>query len=119
MVVQVKEVRFHPNTDVHDFEFKARHAREFLMEGHKVKAVVVFKGREITYKEHGENLINRLTEKVSDVAKIDQPMHMEGKNMIIVYMPDKTKKKSEAKTNKIDKQKEEGMTNNAKDEKQS
>ncbi len=117
IVVHLKEVRFHPNTDVHDFEFKARHAREFLMEGHKVKATVVFKGREIAYKENGENLISRLTERVNDVSKIDQPVHMEGKNMIVVYMPDKSKKKSETKTTKIEKPKEEGNKSNAKDEK--
>jgi len=114
--VHLKEVRFHPNTDVHDFEFKARHVREFLIEGHKVKAVVVFKGREITYREFGEEIINRLTEKVDDVSKIDQALHMEGKNMIVVYTPEKGKKKSENKTIKIDEQKE-GITKNAEDEK--
>ena len=51
----LKELRFHPNTDTHDFDFKTRHARRFLDEGHKVKATVVFKGREITYKEKGRD----------------------------------------------------------------
>ncbi len=119
VVVHLKEVRFHPNTDVHDFEFKSRHARAFLLEGHKVKATVVFKGREIAYREFGQNLIDRLTEKISDVSKIDQPIHMEGKNMIIVYMPDKSKKRSESKTTKIEKPKEEGNKDNAQNEKQS
>lgn len=114
--MHLKEVRFHPNTDVHDFEFKARHVREFLAEGHKVKAVVVFKGREIAYREFGENLINKLTEKVNDVSKIDQALHMEGKHMIVVYTPEKAKKKSENKTTKIEKLKE-GNTENAEDEK--
>jgi translation initiation factor IF-3 len=117
IVVHLKEVRFHPNTDVHDFEFKARHARAFLLEGHKVKATVAFKGREIAYREFGQNLIDRLTEKISDVSKIDQPVHMEGKNMIVVYMPDKSKKKSETKITKIEKTKEEGNTDNAQNEK--
>ena len=58
----LKELRFHPNTDVHDFEFKTRHARQFLADGHKVKATVVFKGREITYKEKGEVLLARFVE---------------------------------------------------------
>ena len=115
VVVQLKEVRFHPNTDVHDFEFKARHVREFLIEGHKVKAVVVFKGREIAYREFGENLINRLTEKVNDVSKIDQALHMEGKHMIVVYTPEKAKKKIESKTIKVEKPKE-GNKENAQDE---
>jgi translation initiation factor IF-3 len=113
IVVHLKEVRFHPNTDVHDFEFKARHARGFLLDGHKVKATVAFKGREIAYREFGQNLIDRLTEKISDVSKIDQPIHMEGKNMIVVYMPDKSKKKAETKTTKIEKPKEEGNKDNA------
>jgi translation initiation factor IF-3 len=98
IVVQLKEVRFHPNTDEHDFEFKSRHARNFILEGHKVKAVVIFKGREITYQEYGAKVIERLTERLSDIAKVDQPGHMEGKSMIIIYSPDKTKKKSELKT---------------------
>jgi len=88
----VKELRFHPNTDVHDFEFKAKHALQFIADGHKVKATVIFKGREITYKEHGESLLNRLTERLIAVAKIDQPLHMEGRNMIVLYVPDRTAK---------------------------
>lgn len=88
----VKELRFHPNTDVHDFEFKAKHALQFIADGHKVKATVIFKGREITYKEQGESLLNRLSERLIAVAKVDQPLHMEGRNMIIFYAPDKTAK---------------------------
>ena len=88
----VKELRFHPNTDVHDFEFKAKHALQFIADGHKVKATVIFKGREITYKEQGESLLNRLSERLIAVAKVDQPLHMEGRNMIIFYAPDRTAK---------------------------
>ena len=95
---QVKELRFHPNTDVHDFEFKARHARRFLEEGHKLKATVVFKGREITYKQHGEELLQRLAEQLADIAKIDQTAKLEGKSMAMIFAPDKTtKKKGESK----------------------
>ncbi len=98
-VVQLKEIRFHPNTDVHDFEFKVRHARKFLEEGHKVKASVIFKGREITYKELGANVLNRLTEKLTDVGKIDQPVKLEGRNMNMIFAPNKSgKKKVEQKT---------------------
>ena len=92
----LKELRFHPNTDVHDFEFKARHARRFLMEGHKVKATVIFKGREITYKEQGEQLLSRLTEQLTDVSKVDQAPHMEGRAMIMIFSPER-KKKSDSK----------------------
>ncbi len=97
-VVVMKEIRFHPNTDVHDFEFKARHAKAFLEAGNKVKATVVFKGREITYKEHGEELLTRLAEKVAEVGKIEQPAKLEGKHMIMILTADKaTKKKSSTK----------------------
>jgi translation initiation factor IF-3 len=93
----LKELRFHPNTDVHDFEFKVRHAKNFLGEGHKVKATVVFKGREITYKEKGEVLLARLVEQLTDISKVDQPAHMEGRSMIIILVPDRSKKKAELK----------------------
>jgi translation initiation factor IF-3 len=96
----LKELRFHPNTDVHDFEFKTRHARNFLMEGHKVKATVVFKGREITYKEKGEVLLARLVERIADISKVDQPAHMEGRSMITILVPDRSKKKLEGKEGK-------------------
>jgi translation initiation factor IF-3 len=97
-VTQLKELRFHPNTDVHDFEFKARHARNFLEEGHKLKATVVFKGREITYKEQGEELLQRLAEKLADVGKIDQEAKLEGRSMAMIFAPEKgPKKKAEKK----------------------
>jgi translation initiation factor IF-3 len=98
----LKELRFHPNTDVHDFDFKVRHARRFLADGHKVKATVVFKGREITYKEQGEELLKRLTDKLTDIAKIDQEAHMEGRSMITIFSPDR-KKKHEKKTGQPEK----------------
>jgi translation initiation factor IF-3 len=96
----LKELRFHPNTDVHDFDFKARHARRFLSDGHKVKATVVFKGREITYKEKGEVLLARVLERLADVSKVDQAPHMEGRSMIMILSPERKKKvevKSEPK----------------------
>ncbi len=88
----LKELRFHSNTDTHDFDFKARHAMKFLSDGHKVKATVVFKGREITYKEKGEELLSRLVERLSEVSKVDQPAHMEGRSMIIILAPERKKK---------------------------
>jgi translation initiation factor IF-3 len=92
-VTLVKEVRFHPNTDTHDFEFKVRHAREFILEGNKVKATVVFKGREITYQDQGREVLNRFTERLNDIAKIEQEAKMEGRQMVCIYVQDKTKKK--------------------------
>jgi translation initiation factor IF-3 len=93
----LKEIRFHPNTDVHDFDFKTRHAINFLEEGNKVKATVVFKGREMAYKEQGENLLNRFLERVEDVAKIEVEPKMEGRNMSLIVVPisKKVKKKQQ------------------------
>ena len=95
----LKEVRFKAGTDTHDFDFKTRHAREFLEEGHKVKATVMFKGREILHKELGEELLQRFIDALADVAKIDQPMRMEGRFLGVMLAPDVKKpvKKKEPK----------------------
>jgi translation initiation factor IF-3 len=96
-VSQLKELRFHPNTDTHDFEFKVRHARKFLEEGHKVKAAVRFKGRAITYTEQGETLLKRLAEQLSDVGKVDEVPKLEGRSMIMIFAPDRNAKKKTVK----------------------
>ena len=83
----LKEIRFHPNTDVHDFDFKTRHAVNFLEEGNKVKATVVFKGREMAYVELGEILLKRFLERVQDVAKVEVEPKMEGRNMSLIVVP--------------------------------
>jgi translation initiation factor IF-3 len=95
-VTLVKEIRFHPNTDTHDFEFKVRHARGFIEEGHKVKATVVFKGREITYQDQGREILERFSQRMEDIAKVDAPAKMEGRQMIAYYVADKSKKKTES-----------------------
>lgn len=89
--VQLKEIRFRPHTDTHDFEFKTRHARGFLEENNKVKAWVQFRGRDIIYKDQGMDLLRRFIEELQDVAKIDQPPRMEGRRMTTILAPD-TKK---------------------------
>ncbi len=111
-VTHVKEIRFHPNTDTHDFEFKTRHSRQFILDGNKVKATIIFKGREIAYQDQAQNLLSRFTEKLSDIAKMEQEPKMEGKQLIAYYIPDKTKKKSSQDTKLNNK----GNTENAKDE---
>jgi translation initiation factor IF-3 len=95
---QVKEIRFHPNTDDHDFEYKARHARRFLEDGNKVKATVIFKGREITYQEQGKDILDRLLAELEDLTKVEQTPKMEGRSMIMMLAPDKSVKKSSKKT---------------------
>ena len=83
----LKEIRFHPNTDVHDFEFKAKHAINFLNEGNKVKATVRFKGREMAYKDQGSDLLNRFIERTEEYAKVETPIKMEGRNMSVIMVP--------------------------------
>lgn len=91
-VVQIlKEIRFHPNTDSHDFEFKTKHAINFLEEGNKVKASVMFKGREMAYTQLGETLLNKFVEKISEIAKVESPIKLEGRNMNVIVVPVKTK----------------------------
>jgi translation initiation factor IF-3 len=87
----------HPNTDVHDFEFKAKHAINFLEEGNKVKVSVMFKGREMAYTDQGEELLKRFIEKLEDVAKVESPIKLEGRNMATILVPQSKKGK---KTNK-------------------
>ncbi|MCE1190288.1 MAG: translation initiation factor IF-3 [Ignavibacteria bacterium] len=89
----VKEIRFHPNTDTHDFDFKTKHAVNFLEEGNKVKAVVAFKGREMAYTEQGEALLGEFLERIQDIAKIESPIKMEGRNMSVIVIPQKIKGK--------------------------
>jgi translation initiation factor IF-3 len=83
----LKEIRLHPNTDVHDFEFKVKHAINFFEEGNKVKVVVMFKGREMAYTDKGSELLNRFVEKTEDVAKVESPAKMEGRNMSVILIP--------------------------------
>lgn len=89
----LKEIRLHPNTDTHDFDFKARHAINFIDEGNKVKVSVIFKGRELAYTEVGENLLKKFLERVSEVAKIEQEPKFEGRAMHAILAPQKGKKK--------------------------
>lgn len=85
---QVKELRFRPHTDDHDYNFKLRHARKFLEEGNKVKATVQFRGRDIIYSDQGKALLKRMVEDLNDVAKIETPATLEGKRMIMILAPD-------------------------------
>lgn len=91
VVMTVKEVRFNPNTDTHDIEFKTKHLYQFLMEGHKVKAYVMFKGRMITHPEFGRKLMDDIVNKLSEVGKLEATPKMEGKQLIAYFMPDKAK----------------------------
>ena len=91
--VVVKEIRFGPNTDEHDYNFKLRHAQKFLEDGAKVKAFVFFKGRTILYKEKGEILLLRFAQDLEEEAKVEQLPRLEGKRMIMILSPKPRKKK--------------------------
>lgn len=88
----VKEIRFGPNTDDHDFNFKLNHAKKFLAEGSKVKAYVHFVGRTIVFKERGEILLLKFAQAVEEEAKVEQLPKLEGKRMILMLAPKQIKK---------------------------
>src|SRR5690606_30240853 len=88
---EVKEIRFTPNTDDHDFEFKLKHAEKFLKEGDKVKCYVQFKGRAIMFQERGELLLLKFAERLSEVGSLESMPKMEGKRMIAIMTPKKKK----------------------------
>jgi translation initiation factor IF-3 len=90
--VVIKEIRFGPNTDEHDFNFKLKHAIEFLKEGAKVKATVFFPGRSIVYKERGEILLLKFAQLLEEHGKVEQLPRLEGKRMSLMVMPKPVKK---------------------------
>ena len=89
--VIVKEIRFGPQTDDHDYAFKKKHAEKFLKEGAKLKAFVFFKGRSIIYQEQGQILLLRLAQDLEDLGKVEQMPKLEGKRMIMFISPKKVK----------------------------
>ncbi len=88
--IEVKEIRFGPQTDEHDYNFKLKHAKEFLSEGDKVKAYVFFRGRSILFKEQGEVLLLRFANDLEEYGKVEQMPVLEGKRMILFIAPKKT-----------------------------
>ena len=96
--VEVKEIRFGPQTDEHDYKFKLKHAQEFLNEGNKVRAYVFFRGRSILFKEQGEVLLLRFANDLEDYGKVEQLPVWEGKRMIIMLSPKKGGSSSASKS---------------------
>jgi translation initiation factor IF-3 len=89
--VTIKEIRFGPQTDEHDYEFKKKHALKFLQEGAKLKAFVFFKGRSIIFKEQGQILLLKLAQELEEYGKVEQLPKLEGKRMIMFIAPKKLK----------------------------
>lgn len=104
--VEVKEIRFGPQTDDHDYQFKLKHAREFLEEGNKVRAYVFFRGRSILFKDQGEVLLLRFANDLEEVAKVEQLPKLEGKKMFLFLAPKKAgvAKQSQQKRDRLAKE---------------
>jgi translation initiation factor IF-3 len=98
---EVKEIRFTPNTDDHDFDFKVKHAEKFLKEGDKVKAHVQFKGRAIMFKERGEILLLKFADSLKEVGALEGMPKMEGKRMLVMFAPKAQKKKTSNELGKL------------------
>ncbi len=93
--IEVKEIRFGPQTDEHDYDFKLKHAKEFLSEGNKVKAYVFFRGRSILFKEQGEVLLLRFANDLEEYGKVEQMPKLEGKRMFLFLAPKKVAQKKQ------------------------
>ena len=91
---EVKEIRFTPSTDDHDFDFKAKHAEGFLKDGNKVKAYVQFKGRAIMFQDRGQLLLLKFAERLAEVGALESMPKMEGKRMLAMFAPKSAKKKA-------------------------
>jgi len=86
-VIHLKEVKYRPGIDDHDFEFKTRHAREFLADGNKVKVTMMFRGRQMAHTELGRDVLDRVAAELKDIGKIEQDPKLEGRNMTMVLAP--------------------------------
>lgn len=107
---QLKEIRFHYDTDKHDFDFKTRHARGFLESGHKVKGSVRFHGREIVHRNIGIELLERFVAELEDISKVDQTIKVEGMNCTVILSPEKAKKPAKSPKEKEVKEKDKSQS---------
>jgi translation initiation factor IF-3 len=98
---QLKEMRFRPKIDEHDINFKTNRLREFLLEGHKVRAYVEFRGREMTHTEFGQKILNRIREQLDDVGQPEPGVRMEGRHMSMIINPKKGMAKPKSSDSKV------------------
>lgn len=92
-VIHVKEVKFRPNTDQHDYDFKVKHVRRFLEGGDKAKVVIFFRGREIVHRENGQKLLDRVAAALEDISLVEQEAKQEGRTLCMIFAPKAIKKK--------------------------
>ena len=92
-IVKIKELKYHPRTGQHDYEYRLRQAIEFLDEGNKVKATVVFRGREMAHMDYGKRILDRMVKDLVDIAVVEQNPNMEGRALSVLFAPSKSRKK--------------------------
>jgi len=90
-IVHLKEVKLHPRTETHDYNFKMRHAREFLIGGDRVKITMVYRGREMAHLDYGRHLIDKMVEDLVDIGDVETEIKMEGRNLSVIFLPSQTK----------------------------
>jgi translation initiation factor IF-3 len=106
-VMHLKEIKLHPKTEDHDFNFKMEHACNFLLKGDRVKITVVFRGREITHIDFGQKMLERAKTVVLDLSSLEIPPKMEGRNLIAIFVPDKLKVKEYLRKQALERKKQE------------
>jgi translation initiation factor IF-3 len=108
-VMHLKEIKLHPKTEEHDFNFKLDHARNFLIKGDRVKITVVFRGREITHIDFGQKMLEKAKNIVIELSTVEIPPKMEGRNLIAIFVPDKLKVKECLRKEAIERKKKEQL----------
>lgn len=108
-VMHLKEIKLHPKTDEHDFNFKMEHARKFLIKGDRVKITVVFRGREITHINFGAQMLEKGTNAIIDLSQVEMTPKMEGRSLISIFVPDKAKIKDFLRKQEIERKKNEQL----------
>jgi translation initiation factor IF-3 len=106
-VMHLKEIKLHPKTDEHDFNFKMEHARNFLIKGDRVKITIVFRGREIMHIDFGSRMMEKATNTIVDLAQVEMTPKMEGRSLISIFVPDKAKTREFLRKQEIERKKNE------------
>jgi translation initiation factor IF-3 len=108
-VMHLKEIKLHPKTEDHDFNFKMQHACNFLIKGDRVKITVVFRGREITHIDFGQKMLEKAKAVIIELSSLEIPPKMEGRNLVAIFVPDKTKVKEHLRKQALERKKQEQL----------